>query len=114
MVSDSDRFIAAQAGKAVQVYQWQDNGTLASSSDSIPPDPSIALYKDFLQEGATGILQVYQVGSSASVLLTIHRQSFNVANLRVFPQIFLVFGDLTKSGNLDVAVAYLLSSNTSK
>jgi hypothetical protein len=114
MASDSDRFIAAQAGKAVQVYQWQDNGTLASSSDSIPPDPSIALYKDFLQEGATGILQVYQVGSSASVLLTIHRQSFNVANFRVFPQIFLVFGDLTRSGNLDVAVAYLLSSNTSK
>jgi hypothetical protein len=114
MASDSDRFIAAQAGKAVQVYQWQDDGTLASSSDSIPPDPSIVLYKDFLQEGATGILQVYQVGSSASVLLTIHSQSFNVANFRVFPQIFLVFGDLTKRGNLDVAVAYLLSSNTSK
>lgn len=114
-VSGSDRFIAAQAGRSPQVYAWQDDDTLATSNDSLPSDPSITVYKDFLQVGATDCLQVYQVGASASVLLTTgHGQSFNVANLRLLPQIYLVVGDLSNQGTLDVAVAYLLSYPTSK
>ena len=109
-----DCFLAAQAGKAVQAYQWQDDGSLSPSDDRIPSNPSISVYKDFLQEGATGVLQVYQVGSNASALLTTsHGQSFNVANFRVFPKIFLAVGSLTKGGTLDVAVAYLLSTTPS-
>jgi hypothetical protein len=114
MASDSDRFFAAQSGKTFQAYQWQGDGTLAPSCDNIQPDSTITVFKDFLQEGAAGLLQVYQAGSNASALLTTsHGLSFNVANFRVSPRIFLAIGNFTKGGTLDVAVAYLLPNTPS-
>ncbi len=113
--SGKDSFIAAQSGKAAAVWRWQEDGSLSSSGESIPPAPSVSIFKSFLQDNAQSNLQIYQVGSSASVLL-INSQgnSFNVANFRVTPQIFLMVGDLLKRGTLDVAVAFLLSSTPAK
>ncbi len=113
--SGMDCFMAAESGAEADVYQWQSDGMLVSSGWNLPQAPSISINKDFLQENALGNLQVYQVGSSASVMLTdSHGASFNVANFRVFPQIFLIVGDISKRDTLDVGVAFLLSTAPAK
>lgn len=113
--SGRDVFMAAQSGQAARVWQWQEDGSLAFADESIPPAPSVSIFKTFPADGALSNLQVYQIGSSASVLL-INGQgaAHNVANFRVSPQIFLVIGDLLRRGKLDVAAAFLLSAAPSK
>jgi hypothetical protein len=115
MNSGEDCLLAAQSGKSALVYEMHEDSSLNESGDDMPSASSLSIDKDFLNENALGNLQVYQVGSSASILLTnSHRASFNVANFRLHSQIFLIVGDVTGRGTLDVAVGYLLSSTTTR
>ncbi len=109
--SNTDFLMAAQAGKAASVYQWLSDGTLALSDQSLPPAPSFSIQEDFLQENAPSNVQIYQVGSRISVMLTdSNGASFNVASFKTFPGIYVMIGDILKHRTLDVAVAYLLSA----
>lgn len=106
-----DFLSAAQTGSAPHVFKWLDGDSLSEVSHALPGGPSIAVDGDRQLDGALGSLQVYQTGTTASVVLSNYQgQSFNVANLRVSPQIFLVIGDIERGGTLDVGVAFLLSA----
>lgn len=107
-------FMAAQGGNPLDLYKWQDDGTLEGTG-SLPGDPSLSFSKDFLSQNLINVLQVYQVGSYAMVTLGNGRGlTFNVANMKIRPGVFLAIGDLSNHGTLDVAVAYLVSSTPAK
>jgi hypothetical protein len=93
---------AAHAGGPEQILRWKDDGSLEAIEDKLPEEPLILSF-DF----GSDLVQAYQVGGYASVLLTSQRKSFNVANLRLSPGIFLVIGDLYGRGYTDVAVGHL-------
>jgi hypothetical protein len=90
---------AAQTDGAEQILGWGDDDLLQPTADTLGGDPTalVATFKD-------NSVHVYQVGSYASVVLSRQGNAFNVANLRVFPQTFLVFGDIHRQGVVDVAV----------
>ncbi len=106
------------------------NYLLAARTGSTPriygmlPDSRLELAGDFpqLESGSgggaplqvrndRGSIMVYQVGARASVVMQNREgQAFNVANLKVSPEIFLIVGDLYREGTLDVAVAHLMAT----
>jgi len=107
--------MAAQGDNAQDLYKWQDDGTLDVTGATLAGAPSLSYTKDFLSQNVTNLLQVYQIGSCVTVTLDNGRGlSFNVANMRMWPGMFLAIGDLAKDGTLDVAVAYLVSSTAAK
>jgi hypothetical protein len=90
---------AAHTSGAEQVLRWEDNDLLKPTSETLGADPT-ALITSFKDSS----VQIFQVGSYASIVLSSQGKAFNVANLRVFPQTFLVFGDIYRQGFVDVAV----------
>jgi hypothetical protein len=77
---------------------------------SMPPASELQAENDLDFGSKVGTIRIYQVGDYASIVLAdATGQAFNVANLKVSPQACLVFGDLAGSGNLDVAVAHMVS-----
>ncbi len=110
-----DYLMAARDGSPEVLYRWADGGRLENAGQSLPGDPSATFNEDAIAQSLMSSLQIYQIGSYASVTLTNSRgQSFNVANMRLWPNIFLAIGDLEKQGTLDVAVAFLVSSTPNK
>ncbi len=106
-----DYLMAARGGSPEILYRWNSNGRLEDAGVSLPGDPTATLNEDPGSQSLLGALQIYQVGPYASVTLTNSRlQSFNVANMKLWPNIFLAIGDLTRQGTLDVAVAFLVAS----
>jgi hypothetical protein len=104
-----DYLLAAQTGNVPHLYQWLQSGSLTEAAQTLPGNPSISVSGDPRLDPGLGSLQVYQVGSYASVVVTNSQgQAFNVANLRVTPRIFLVLGNIENRSSLDVGVAFLL------
>jgi hypothetical protein len=99
---------AAQTGGTEQILSWGDDSLVRPISETLGAD-ALILSSPF----KSSTLQIYQVGSYASLLLANQGSSFNVANLRVRPQTFLLLGDFLGTGSLDVAVG-ALSSYTPK
>jgi hypothetical protein len=95
--------MAAQTGGRKQILRWGEDDRLEPTEETLPVDPVIL-------SGHFGFnsLQVYQVGNYASVMLAGQGRSFNVANFRVFPNIFLIIGDIQQHGLTDVAIANLV------
>jgi len=102
--NSADFLLTAQMSGAKQMLGWNDDGTVGLSSEDLAADPLVLT----AAIGADSV-QVYQVGNYASIILTSQGQSFNVANLRLFPQIFLLIGDLERNGTTDVAIGSLKS-----
>jgi hypothetical protein len=102
--TSADFLLTSQSGGAKQLLNWKDDGSIQLSSDAFAGDPFV-----FTAAIGTDSVQAYQVGNYASIVLSSSGHSFNVANMRVFPQIFLVIGDLQNQGSTDVAVGYLRS-----
>jgi hypothetical protein len=90
---------AAQTSGSEQIMSWGDDDLLQPTAETLGADPT-ALITSFKNSS----VQVYQVGSYASVVLSSQGKAFNIANLRIFPQTFLVFGDISRQGFVDVAV----------
>jgi hypothetical protein len=105
-VEDSAEYLlAAKTGNPEVVYRWGADGRLEALDQSLPAEPSAAMNR------SGSLVQVYQVGSYASIVLTnANGQSFNVANLKLWPNLSIAIGDLGGHGTLDVAAAYLLST----
>jgi hypothetical protein len=105
----TDHLLAAGLGQAARTYQILDDDTLMPSVDDLPSQPSLAISRDFLGKGGPqGLLQVFQTGPYASIVLSnATGDHFNVANLRIFSQIFIAIGDLNNDGTVDVGVARL-------
>jgi hypothetical protein len=104
-----DFLMAGQVGGMEQILGWGDDNILRPTSDSLGADAKV-LSGSF---GSSSV-QAYQVGSYASLVLGNQGKSFNVANLRLLPQTFLVLGDFYGQGSLDVAVGSLLYFNPKK
>ena len=105
-----DYFMTGRSGQAQTVYCWREDGTLADFGNPLPGDPSLSLGKDLLSQNLVNQMRLYQVGSHASLTLSNGRgQSYNVMNMRVWPNFFIAIGDLGDQGTLDVAVGYLVS-----
>ncbi len=105
-----DYLMAARAGDQEFVYRWYDDGRLEDSGQNLPGDPSVSFGADPLLQNVVSSLLVYQIGSEASITLSNGRgQSFNVANMRVRPNVFLAIGDLSNRGTLDVAFAFAIA-----
>ncbi len=103
-----DFFLAAEAGKAARLFRWSEDSRLEITGESLPMAPSLSLSGEYLSDGAAETIQAYQVGPYASIIVTdSHGGSFNVANFRLTPQLFIAVGDLSHRGVLDVAVANL-------
>jgi hypothetical protein len=97
-----DFLMAAQPGGSQKIMVWSDNYRLQPFADTLGEDPvTVSLSLD------SNNLQVVQVGNYGSIVLTHQGQSFNVANMRVLPGMFLIFGDFYRRGSLDVAVGSL-------
>lgn len=105
----TDHILAAELGQAARTYQILDDGTLLQSVDGLPCQPSMSIGRDFLGKGGLqGLLEVFQIGLSASIVLSnANGETYNVANLHVSSQIFVVIGDLDSDGTVDVGVARL-------
>ena len=105
----ADYFMAAQAGSPSQTFQLRDDILMERSDENLPPEPGLITSQPFSGIGMPlGILQVYQAGAYASVVLSNGSgDRFNVANLKVSAKFFLVIGDLDKNGTADVAAAFL-------
>jgi hypothetical protein len=100
--ASSDFLMVGLAGGAERILGWDGNNSLQITGNSLGADPA-SLSGSF---GAYS-LQVYQVGNYASVVLSSQNRRFNVANLRVTPQTFLVLGDIYGQGFVDVGVGTL-------
>ena len=108
----ADYLLAAQTAGSPHLYQWLQGTNLADSGQEIQCNAAITLTANSPPAGAIGALQVFQIGAYASVLLTNNQgQTFNVANLHVAPQIFLVIGNLENQGTLDVGIAFLIPTS---
>jgi hypothetical protein len=106
----SQEFVrAAQVGGTEQILSWGDDNLVRPIPDTLGAD-ALILSRPF----KSSTIQIYQVGSYASLLLTNQGSSFNAANLRVRPQTFLVLGDFYGTGSLDVAVGALSYFNPKK
>ncbi len=96
--------MAGKTGGANRLLHWNDRGKLEPATETLQMDPLAVK----TQAGPI-TLQIYQVGSYASIVVSNGRgRSFNVANLRTYPGIFLVIGDLQQQGSIDVAIANLI------
>ena len=92
----------AQVNGPRQILVWKDDASLKPTAEALPVDP-LVLSVDLEADS----LQAYQVGDYASILLTSQGRTFNVANLRLFPGVFLVIGNLLNDESTDVAVGSL-------
>jgi hypothetical protein len=99
-VDGSREFVmVGQAAGPKQIWSWDESDLLQPTTDTLGADPAI-LSGSFKSSS----LQLYQVGNYASVVLSGQGNSFNVANMRVQPNTFLVLGDIYRQGFVDVAV----------
>ncbi len=106
-----DYLMAARDGNPEVILGWRDGERLENTGQSLPGDPSVSFNEDPIAQSLMNSLRIYQVGTYSSVTLTNSRgQSFNVANMKLWPNVFLAIGDLEKQGTLDVAVAFLVAS----
>lgn len=106
-----DYLLASRTGNQPRLYSWQPDSRLEGSPETVDGGPSLHLAGENRAQNIIGSVQVFQVGHQASIVLANKNgQVYNVANLRVTPQIFLIIGDLDRRGSLDVAVAYLLAT----
>ncbi len=101
--------MAARVGGEERILSWSDDSRLRATAQTLPAE-ALALKIDLGSDS----LRAYQVGDYASIVLTSQGQSFNVANLRLFPRVFLVIGDLQHRGKTDVAVGNLQSFTPSQ
>ncbi len=111
----ADYLQIARAGGEAKLYEWPVRGRMQLRTLTTPPASELQAGPDPDFGSKVGTIRVYQVGSHASIVLAnAAGQAFNVANLKVSPQACLVFGDLEGRGNLDVAVAHMVSFTPSK
>jgi hypothetical protein len=97
-----DYIQAAQTGGAAEILQWGSDGRLKSTAVQLPWD--VRVWSGNYQSAS---VDIYQVGNYASVVITSRSQPFNVANMRIFPQVFLIIGDLDQRGYSDVSIGNL-------
>lgn len=102
--SSQEFLLAAQLKGMHQIWVWKENSRLEGSTEALPVEPLV-----YTGEFGSDSLRAYQVGPYASVVLTSRGWSFNIANFRMFPNIFLVIGDLKGRGQTDAAVGTLVS-----
>ncbi len=115
LVSGTDYLAAAQSGMQPRLYRWTPDSSLQNEYADLPAEPSFEAAASPQLRAAIGSIRVHQVGEYASVLLGNRAgQVFNVANLKLSPQFFLVFGDLERRGNLDVGIGSALPFVPSK
>ncbi len=111
----TDYLQIARSGGEAKLYEWPLKGRMELRNPALPPASSLQAGPDPGFGSKVGSVRIYQVGAHASIVLeNAAGQSFNVANLKVSPQACLVLGDLESRGNLDVAVAHLVSFTPSK
>jgi hypothetical protein len=97
------------------VYHLPAAGGLERHATKLPSQPSLEAGPEPNLGSLLGSIRIYQAGEYASIVLTnAAGRAYNVANLKVSPQVCLVFGDLKSRGNLDVGVAHLVSFTPSK
>jgi hypothetical protein len=102
--SSLDYLLFAHDQEPEQIYGWSTDNALTPTADSLGVDPTV------LSSGLGSYsLQAYQVGSHASIVLTNGGASFNVANMQVRPDVFIIIGDLREQGFKDVAVANMMA-----
>lgn len=115
LASGLDYLLAGREGMQPYLYRLMGDSRCEPVPERLPGAPGIDLGPGLRRGNAAGGLRVYQVGSYASVILSdTAGLTFNVANLRVVPGLFLVFGNLESRGSLDVGVAYLISQAHSR
>lgn len=115
LASGLDYLLAGREGMQPYLYRLMGDSRCEPVPERLPDAPAIDLGPGLRRGNAAGGLRVYQVGSYASVILSdTAGLTFNVANLRVVPGLFLVFGNLESRGSLDVGVAYLISQAHSR
>ena len=106
----ADYLQIARAGGEAKTYAWPVRGRMEVRTLTTPPASELRAGPDPDLGSKVGAIRIYQVGNYASIVLAdATGKAFNVANLKVSPQACLVFGDLAGSGNLDVAVAHMVS-----
>ena len=106
----ADYLQIARAGGEAKIYAWPVRDRMEVRALTTPPASELQAGPDPDLGSKVGTIRIYQVGNYASIVLAdATGQAFNVANLKVSPQACLVFGDLAGSGNLDVAVAHMVS-----
>lgn len=107
LASGLDYLLAGREGMQPYLYRLMGDSRCEPVPDRLPDTPTIDLGPELRRGNAAGGLRVHQVGSYASVILSdTAGLTFNVANLRVAPGLFLVFGNLERRGSLDVGVAF--------
>ena len=105
----AEYLMAARIGGEEQILSWADDSRLRATAQTLPAEALV-----FKNDFGSDSLRAYQVGDYASIVLTSQGQPFNVANLHLFPRIFLVVGDLQRRGKTDVAVGNLQSFTPSQ
>jgi hypothetical protein len=101
----TDYLMIGNVDQPSSTYQFLGDGTLQQTAASLPSAPSMDMYQNFPGTG-NWRLRCYQVGGYASIVLTKETgETFNVANLKVMPGVFIAIGDLSGNGTVDVAVA---------
>lgn len=115
LASGLDYLLAGREGMQPYLYRLMGDSRCEPAPELLPGAPGIDLGPGLKRGAAVGGLRVYQVGSYASVMLSdTGGRTFNVANVRVVPGLFLVFGNLERRGSLDVGVASLVSQAPSR
>lgn len=103
--SGTDYLMIGNLGQPAGSYQILDDGTLQQTAQVLPSAPGTDMYQNFPGIGNVRV-RCFQVGPYASIVVTnAAGETFNVANLRVMPGVFIAIGDLDGDGTIDVAVA---------
>lgn len=106
-----DYLMAGRAGSQPRLYSMLPDSRLESAGELPQQEAGHGAARPLQIQTDAGTTLVYQVGARASVIIQNRAgQAFNVANLLVSPEIFLIVGDLHREGTLDVAVAHLLAT----
>lgn len=103
--SGTDYLMIGNLDQPARSYQILDDGTLQQTAQVLPSAPGTDMYQNFPGMGNVRV-RCFQVGPYASVVVTnVAGETFNVANLRVMPGVFIAIGDLDGDGTIDAAVA---------
>lgn len=103
--SGIDYLMLGNIDQPAGTYQMLGDGTLQQTSQVLPSAPSTDMYQNFPGIGNVRV-RCFQVGPYASIVVTnVAGETFNVANLKVMPGVFIAIGDLDSDGTIDVAVA---------
>jgi len=94
--------MVAQVEGKRRIARWMDDHSLEATSETLPVEPLV-----FSRDLGSDSVKAYQVGNYASLILNSQGHSYNVANLHLFPGVFLIIGDLYRDGATDVAVGNL-------